>query len=88
MTDLDETFGRSPNWPPVAPSDGRPYDRTDCPYCGVELHPLPKAKKRCPSCGEPIYVRAGPDNFRHLLRTNDLGAIDAQWEAHWRARIR
>lgn len=57
----------------------RPYASTTCPSCGVELAPLPKAKKSCRSCREPIYVRSGPDDKRHLLRETDLAAFEAEW---------
>ncbi len=30
-----------------------------CPYCGVVLKRHPQRKTKCPSCGEPIYVRSG-----------------------------
>ena len=34
----------------------RLYANTACPYCSGALNPPPKAKKRCPACGQPIYV--------------------------------
>jgi hypothetical protein len=58
------------------------YDRHDCPYCATSLDPLPKAKKRCPACGQPIYVRSAPDGVRHLLREADLAAHEERWEAY------
>ena len=63
-----------------------PYDRTDCPYCGAVQDPLPKAKRKCPSCGQPVYVRTGPDGQRHLLREADLDAHQATWDAHHAAK--
>ena len=57
----------------------RPYATTECPYCSIPLAPLPKAKKRCPSCGQPIYVRSGPDGVRYLLQEADLATIEALW---------
>ena len=56
------------------------YDRTNCPYCGVAFDPLPRAKKRCPSCGEMVWVRAGPDGRRYILREVDLAAHEARWD--------
>jgi len=64
----------------------QPYDRTDCPYCGAVQDPLPKAKRKCPSCGLPVYVRTGPDGQRHLLREADLDAHQATWDAHHAAQ--
>ena len=82
MAELDQDFGPDPRWPSPFKAfgdDGRPYNRTDCPYCGVEFDPLPKAKKACPSCGGAVYVRSAPDDIRYLLRDVDLKAHDARW---------
>ena len=57
------------------------YDRTTCPYCNDAFEPLPRAKKRCPSCGRPVWVRSGPDGRRYLLREVDLEAHQARWDA-------
>ena len=35
-------------------SEPRTHANTACPYCSVALNPPPKAKKRCPACGQPI----------------------------------
>ncbi len=66
-----------------APPDDRPYASTTCPSCSVSLSPLPKAKAKCRSCGNPIWVRGGPDGMRHLLREDQLEVHEASWEA-WR----
>ena len=58
------------------------YDRTDCPHCGAPFDPLPRAKKRCPACGQMVWVRSGPDGRRYILREADLAAHEARWEAH------
>ena len=70
---------------PGAPDD-RPYNRDDCPYCHAIQDPLPKAKRKCPDCGQPIYVRSGPDGLRHLLREADLEAHEAAWADHYTAQ--
>src|SRR5258706_3633276 len=62
----------------VAVAD-RLYARTTCPSCSVELDPLPKAKKRCPSCRNDIFVRSGPDNRRHLLSAAELETFQEGW---------
>jgi hypothetical protein len=85
MAELDRDIGPDPRWPAQFTTfgdDGRPYNRTDCPSCGVVLDPLPKAKKKCPSCGQAVYVRGGPDDVRYLLREADIAAHDARWEGH------
>jgi hypothetical protein len=55
------------------------YANTGCPYCSAPLDPLPKAKKKCPACGQPIYVRRAPDGLRYLLQEQDLPALDKAW---------
>jgi len=64
----------------VEPAD-RPYARTTCPTCNVELDPRPKAKKRCPGCSSEIFVRSGPDDRRYLLTATDLETFPQRWEA-------
>jgi hypothetical protein len=83
MLEADRDYGPDSRWPsPVAaPDGGRPYNRRDCPYCGVVLDPLPKTKKKCPGCGQPIYVQSAPDDVRYLLREADLAPFEATWAA-------
>ena len=66
----------------IAPGgvDDRPYNRDDCPYCHATQDPLPKAKRKCLNCAQPIYVRAGADGLRHLLREADLEAFQTEWD--------
>jgi hypothetical protein len=61
------------------PSD-RPYANTACPYCSVAFDPLPKAKAHCPSCGQTVWVRSGPDGLRYLLQEADLPVLEQAWE--------
>lgn len=82
MAELDRDMGPDARWPSAFKAvgdDGRPYNRTDCPYCGAEFNPMPKAKKACLACGGAVYVRTGPDDIRYLLRDVDLKAHDARW---------
>jgi hypothetical protein len=69
------------------PIGERPYVRTTCPSCGANLEPLPKAKKRCPACGKPIYVKSGPDDRRYLLREDELAGLEARWADAATARV-
>lgn len=69
----------------VAVAD-REYARTTCPSCGVELNPLPKAKKRCRECGMEIFVRSGPGGKRHLLAATELEGFDVLWAKHYETR--
>jgi hypothetical protein len=64
----------------------RTYANTACPYCSLELDPLPKAKKRCPGCGQPIYARTGPDGITYLLQVGDLPVLDQAWADYHEAR--
>jgi predicted RNA-binding Zn-ribbon protein involved in translation (DUF1610 family) len=64
----------------------REYVRTTCPTCGIELNPLPKAKKRCRECGAEIFVRSGPGGKRHLLAAAELDGFQAVWVEHHEAR--
>jgi len=59
--------------------DAPAYANSNCPYCQVHFDPLPKAKKRCPACGQYVYVRSGPDGLRYLLQAVDLPAMDQAW---------
>ena len=61
----------------------RDYANTSCPYCSAPLDPLPKAKKRCPSCGESIWVRSGPDGLTYLLQEVDLPILEQAWQEVW-----
>src|ERR1035437_5749658 len=58
------------------------YDRTDCPHCGAKFDPMPRAKKKCPSCGQQVWVRSGPDGRRYILRETEVSAHQARWETH------
>jgi hypothetical protein len=57
----------------------RTFANTACPYCSAILDPLPESKKRCTGCGQPIYVRLGPDGLTYLLRVDDLSVLEQAW---------
>ncbi|MHC3130322.1 MAG: hypothetical protein IBV52_09640 [Candidatus Bathyarchaeota archaeon] len=44
---------------------------TKCPYCNASLYPVPTRKKKCPSCGEFIYVRTRPSDRQRILVTDE-----------------
>jgi hypothetical protein len=77
---LDEAASLMTAMPAVDRED-RPYARTTCPSCCAALVRLPKARALCPSCREPIHVRSGPDNRRHLVREIDLEMFESAWGA-------
>lgn len=53
---------------------------TNCPHCNALLEPIPQRKKRCPSCGQQIFVRTRPSDRQRILVT-ELGAkqVDDEW---------
>ena len=53
---------------------------TKCPYCDAELNPVPQRKKKCPSCGQYIYVKTRPsDRLRVLATEEGARQIEAEW---------
>lgn len=76
----------SPKAKPKPATEGRHQDVvTDphCPYCGFEFTPPPMRKKRCPSCGNPVYVRTRPTDRKRLLVTFEQAeAIDGKPDFH------
>ena len=63
----------------------RTFAKTACPYCSVELDLPPESKERCAACGQPIYVRLGPDGLTYLLRVGDLPVLDQAWAEFYAA---
>ena len=57
-----------------------PEPTTDtCPYCGVNLNPIPKRKKKCPECGNNIFVR-----WEMLYTEDEIYVKD--WLDHYNAQ--
>ncbi len=46
-----------------------------CPYCGYHLEKMPARKKKCPNCGNFIYVRKRPYDDKFVLVTKDEAEI-------------
>ena len=57
----------------------RRYATSVCPYCSATLDPLPRAKKKCRSCQQPIFVRLGPAGYTYLLQEIDLPVLQEAW---------
>ncbi len=54
-----------------------------CPHCGSMLEKMPGRKKKCPDCGEFIYVRTRPqDRVRVLVTGSQAQEIEGQWDVH------
>jgi len=55
-------------------------DGSECPYCFTPLEPRPGRKKKCPHCGEYIYVRKRPSDGRRVLLTEaQVEELEEQW---------
>ncbi|MDR9500965.1 MAG: hypothetical protein RI601_04140 [Desulfurivibrionaceae bacterium] len=51
-----------------------------CPYCSISLDKKPGRKKKCPSCGNFIYVRTSPINNQKILVTEEQTIqLEEQW---------
>jgi len=51
-------------------------------------------KRKCPSCGQPVFVRTGADGLRHLLREADVEAhvgyfpvLEVAGESHYQRTL-
>lgn len=49
------------------------FSRTEpqCPYCTAPLDKMPGRKKKCPHCGNAIYVRSRPSDKKPVLVRED-----------------
>ena len=58
-----------------------------CPYCGFEFDPPPARQRKCPSCGETVYVRTRPaDRQRVLATAEQVEAMKKEREAERRKK--
>jgi len=56
------------------------YDTPICPYCNSKLEKMPARKKKCPICGEFIFVRTRPsDRKKILVTTEQAEQVEEQW---------
>ncbi|MCX6844454.1 MAG: hypothetical protein NTX53_19505 [candidate division WOR-3 bacterium] len=54
-----------------------------CPHCQQRLEMMPVRKKKCPSCGQFIYVRTRPaDRAKVLVTEAQAAVIEQQWVDH------
>jgi len=63
-------------------SESSPVGRTEsvCPYCEHDLEKKPGRKRKCPHCGEFIYVRTRPSDRQKVLVTEaQAEQIEEQW---------
>lgn len=51
-----------------------------CPHCSKPLGKMPRRKKKCPHCGQFMYVRTRPDDGRRVLVTEEgTRQIEEPW---------
>lgn len=71
---LKSLFGSKPKYELLGNTD------PICPYCAKALDKMPGRKKKCPNCGNYIYVRTRPsDKKRVVVTEQDASKIDEQW---------
>ncbi len=55
-----------------------------CPSCKKKLETIPSKKKKCPFCGQFIYVRTRPQDRKKILITEkEKDLIEEQWQQHF-----
>ena len=48
---------------------------------------MPKAKKKCPECGQIMYIKSLPtDRKKRLIREEQLADIEEQWAHYYRSK--
>lgn len=61
--------------------------QVNCPYCNKILKKMPKAKKKCPECGQTIYIKSLPtDRTKRLVREDQVSEIEEQWAQYYRTK--
>jgi hypothetical protein len=59
-----------------------------CPHCANTLEKRPLRKKRCPNCGNYIYVRSTPTGQNKVLVTEQQAAeIDKEWQRYHQEKL-
>lgn len=59
-----------------------------CPHCDHRLAQKPLRKKKCPNCGNYIYVRSTPSGQKKVLVTEQqAGEIDNQWQRYHKEKL-
>lgn len=60
------------------------YTDPICPYCHQALEKKPAQKKKCPRCGNFIYVRTRPSDRQKILVTEDqIPLVEEQWTKYY-----
>ena len=54
-----------------------------CPSCNFGLDEKPERKKKCPHCGDNIFVRTRPlDRKKVLISDKQIDQLDLQWQLY------
>ena len=54
-----------------------------CPSCNFEFDEKPERKKKCPHCGNNIFVRTRPlDRKKVLISDKQIEQLDLQWQLY------
>ena len=52
-----------------------------CPYCNLALKQLHPRKTKCKNCGNNIYVRTRPADYKKILvKEDELKMVQQEWE--------
>lgn len=79
--ELPDDFELCPSCGTRTAGKEEPHALVGCPYCGTVLDPPPKRKRKCPSCGQYVFVKTRPSDRQRVLVTEDEAKkIEAEWE--------
>ena len=60
-----------------------------CPYCNYMLGKKPAQKKKCPNCGNYIFVRTRPiDREKVLVTEEQVALVEEQWNIYYEQKER
>jgi DNA-directed RNA polymerase subunit M/transcription elongation factor TFIIS len=79
---VEISIGRPPLAEGIPAAGFAPVGNTDavCPHCNHAMEKMPGRKKKCPHCGEFMYVRTRPgDGLRVLVTKSQAEQIEEQW---------
>ncbi len=55
-----------------------------CPHCDTNLDKIPKRKKKCPHCGDYIFVRTRPlDRKKVLVTEKQKSDVEREWNRYY-----
>jgi len=55
-----------------------------CPHCGFKLPTMPKARRKCPQCKNPILLKTRPaDRKKVLIKEEERAFAEEQWRLYY-----